>query len=84
MELSIIDSHLSDDRVTGFVRIAKLGKAQQTTIEIQRLRELSNILGALDNLGINEVVVTVEKDSPMVIGSKKIGLAIAPRVHKEG
>jgi hypothetical protein len=83
MELSQVDSHFSEDLTTGFVRIAKKGKAQQTIIEIERFKELSKILGALYNLGIKEVVVTVENDSPLVIGSKTIGLAIAPRVYDE-
>jgi len=65
---------------TGFVKIAKLENAQQATFNIEYLEQLLKIVTTLKKAGFEKLVITLETDSPIIIGGKNIGLALSPRI----
>lgn len=66
------------DMSVGFVVIEDLGNAQQVTINTEKLRQILRIITSMEKLGFTEVTITVERGYPLVIGGKKIGIAIVP------
>ena len=64
----------------GFVSIAEVGDAQQARFSIEDLKGVLDSIIALEKVGFDEVVITMEKNMPLVIGSRESGIAIAPRI----
>jgi hypothetical protein len=64
----------------GIATIEDLGNAQQVRISMEYLKDLLHTVQTLKKLGFDEVVLTVEKNSPLIVGSLKCGIAVAPRV----
>lgn len=62
-----------------FVKITKLEKAQQTTISLKELMHIGRLCEVLEKLGFETVTITVEKDMPLLIGKRNIGIAISAR-----
>ena len=71
---------MSEDRTVGFVKIEKLGKAQQVKVDIMKLKSLLEVVTGFKKMGYEEIVLTVEADMPLIIGSEKIGIALACRL----
>lgn len=76
-------SGYSRDMVYGFVNILDLEKAQQVRLGIDFFKELLEIVVSLEKIGFDELVLTVEKNSPIVIGSLEGGIALAPRIRED-
>jgi len=82
MKLETPDKTETDPtRITGFVKIAKLENAQQATFNIEYLEQLLKTVTTLKNAGFETLTITLETDSPLVIGGKNIGLALSPRIN---
>lgn len=78
------DNQIMDvSNVTGIVKIVNVGKAQQVTLGIDYLKGLLDVVTMLEAQGYTEVTLTVQSDHPIIVGGKKYGFAIAPRIHKE-
>jgi hypothetical protein len=67
----------------GFVTIEKLDGGQQVKLGIELFKQLLEAVVKLEDLGFDELVLTVEKDAPIIIGSFHAGLALAPRIKKD-
>ena len=78
MQLEGYDS-ITSDRTIAFLKIAKLGKAQQVRVNIDWLAKVTKFLATLKDMGFDSVVITVQNGLPLVIGGKTIGIGIAPR-----
>ena len=79
MMLNGIDEEsVNAESTLGFVKIEKLGGAQQVTLATKYVKSMLKIVEALCELGWNEVVFTVANGQPIVIGSKGVGIAVAP------
>jgi len=75
---------INPNSTSGFVRIIKLDKAQQITLDINLFSKLVKLVKDLKDLGFSEITLTVEANQPLIIGGKKIGLALAPVYTENG
>ena len=73
----------SPDITTGFVVIEDLENAQQVCVDAQKLITVLRIVQQLAKLGFEDIIITVEKNNPLIIGGKQIGIGIAPKVMEE-
>jgi len=69
---------ISEDHSVGFVKIVDVEGAQQTKINAKLLMRVVKFLDSLSNMGFEEIYITVQKDTPVIIGGKTIGIAIIP------
>ena len=76
-DLTLEATDMSINRDVGFVKVTNLGKAQQTTIDANKLIQITKLLSNLEKMGFAEVTLTVQKGKPLIIGGKVIGIAIA-------
>jgi hypothetical protein len=77
-DLEIVGTDLNSDRVMGFVRITKLGKAQQVTVSTKLLGKVTKFLAELEKMGFENVTVTVQNGKAIILGGKEIGIGISP------
>jgi len=74
------EAYMTSEHMIGFVKIEDLGDAQQVKVSTNLLAKVVRLLASLEKTGFEEIIITVEKDQPIVFGGKNIGIAIAPRV----
>jgi len=72
---------MNDWRTVGFCVISDLENAQQVRLGLEYFKDLLEIVLSLEKLGFSELVLTVEKNHPIVIGSLDSGIALAPRIR---
>jgi len=77
VEFEEMTGKINRDLTVGFVKIKDLGDAQQTTVSLRTLMHIGRLCEVLEKLGFETVTITVEKDRPMLIGKKDIGIVIA-------
>ena len=82
-DLKVEGTDLSPDRTVGFVKIVELGKAQQVTVRTALMAKVTKFLAQLEKMGFEYVTVTVQKDKPLILGGKNIGIGIAPCYEEE-
>jgi len=82
-EFAFEGTDVTEDRLVGFVKITKLGKAQQTTVQTKLLAKVTKFLADLEKMGFEYVTVTVSKDKALIIGGKEMGIGIAPCLGEE-
>jgi len=68
-------------KTTAFAQITDLEKAQQVKVSTELLEGVLKVITNLKKMGYEEVFLAVEKDMPLVIGGKTVGIAIAPRIE---
>lgn len=84
MRLGPHEKTVQNNSITmGFVTIEKLDGAQQVRLGIELFKKMLEAVVKLEDLGFDELVLTVEKNSPIVIGSLHAGLALAPRITEK-
>ena len=81
MKLSKVQS-MNRAQTVGFVEIKDLGDAQQVTIEAEKMAKIGKLIETLVKLGYEKITITVEKDNPLIIGGKSVGIAIAPIIEE--
>jgi len=74
------DTEMDPLNIFGFVKIKNLENAQQATFNIEYLEQLLKTVTTLKKAGFEKLVITLETDSPIIIGGKNIGLALSPRI----
>ena len=72
---------MNEEHTLGFITISDLGNAQQGKFNIKMIKKLSKLADTLEKLGFYEITLTLENGCPLIIGSKKNGIALAPRIH---
>ncbi len=78
MKLSNLEEAATNiQHTTAFTQIKELGKAQQIKVNMKLLKGVLKVVEALEKLDYEEIYLTVEKDSPLVIGGKSCGIALA-------
>jgi hypothetical protein len=82
-EIQYSGTDLADNNTVGFVRIIDLGDAQQVTVDTTRLARTISFLQSMQKMGFDHVTITVQKNKPLIIGGKQIGVGIAPAIDVE-
>lgn len=62
----------------GIVKIKEKENAQQVMISIEMLERIGDLAKVLKKMKVEDVIITVEKNYPIVIGWKDGGFAYAP------
>lgn len=72
VKYSIMDDDQAQNatRESGFLVITDLENAQQVTLDTKKLKALLKIMDALDKNEFTEIVLTVQKGCPIIIGGK--------------
>lgn len=73
----------TEDRIVGFVSIEELGAAQQVKVTIDELKRVLEIVLNLKQAHFTDVVLTVEKGQPIIIGDFKGGIGLAALAMSE-
>lgn len=81
--MEIEGSDLNTERVLGFVKITDKGDAQQVTVSTKLLAKIAKFLESMEKMGFENVTVTVEKDRPLILGGKEMGIGIAPVIEDD-
>ncbi len=71
------------DYRSGFVVIEDLENAQQVTVDAKKLAVMLRIVQQLEKLGFDKITITVENNNPIVIGGRRIGIALVPTLEEK-
>ena len=82
-ELEYEGSVITGDQIIGFVKITKLGTAQQVTVDLDILTKVTRFLSSMSKMGVSDLVITVQKGKPLILGTKILGVGIATIWEKE-
>lgn len=66
--------------IMGICSIIDLGNAQQVRLNIEYFKQMLELTTKLEEMGFTELVLTVEKNCPIVVGDLKCGFVLAPMI----
>lgn len=83
LEKGLGRSGFSTDKMMGFVSITDLEDAQQVTVSVKTLMHMGRLSEVLEKLGFEEIVITVEKNNPIILGGDTSGIGVATEKTEE-
>ena len=73
---------LNNNKNVGFVEITEIENAKRICLHIKEIKRILKLMSVLGELGYESVYITIDDKSPMIVGGKKFGIAIAPSYCK--